>query len=212
MESFRERTRRHGAARTLFVHAMKAVNRFFPLRILRGFYMEAPNAEFLVCPSSFSAGFASRDALRTFAADPANDLSPQFVSRALARGDQCFMIRHRDALAAYSWYAFRPAHIDLAGVMLHFRPGWVYMHKGFTHPRYRGQRLYSHGITLALRHYLARGLRGLIAYVESTNLDSLRSSRRTGLRPFGSIVVAGSAAFSTPGCAPLGFRLEPSTA
>lgn len=209
--TLRERARRHGVPRALFAHAMKATNRFLQFRILRGLYIEEPRAAFLGCPAGLRAGFVPRDAVRAFAADPANDLSPQFVERALARGDQCFAIRDRDALASYSWYALRPTGIDVPDVLLHFERGWVYMYKGFTHPRYRGRRLYSHGITLALSHYLARGQFGLVAYVESTNFDSLKSSRRTGFQPFGSIVLAAGRALSTPGCAPFGFRLEPST-
>jgi hypothetical protein len=210
--AFRDRMRRHGAARALFAHAMKATNRFIQFRILRGLALEQPQPAFLRCPPGFTAGFVPRHVLRAFAADPANDLSPRFVERALARGDQCFAIRHGEALASYTWYAFRPTYIDLPDVVLHFQRDWVYMYKGFTHPHYRGQRLYSHGISLALDHYLARGFFGLVAYVESTNFDSLKSSRRTGFRRFGSIVLTARHAVSTPGCTPFGFRLEPSTA
>jgi hypothetical protein len=212
LRSFSERARRHGVARALFIHAMRATNRVVRFRILRGFHIEEPCAAFLKCPPGLRAGFATRQALRAFADDPANDLSPKFVERALARGDQCFAILDGDALASYSWYAVRPTGVDLPGLLLHFQPGWVYMYKAFTHPLYRGRRLYSHGVTLALRHYLARGMFGLVAYVESTNFDSLRSSRRTGLRPFGSIAVVGSAVLRTPGCGRLDFRLEPSMA
>jgi hypothetical protein len=197
--------------RALFARAMKATNRFLQFRILRGLYIEQAHSAFLRCPQGFRAGFVPRDAARAFAADPANDLSPQFVEQALARGDRCFAIREEDRLASYSWYAFQPTVIDLPHLLLHFQRGWVYMYKAFTRPHYRGQRLYSHGVSLALRHYLDRGFLGLVAYVESTNFDSLKSSGRTGFRPFGSIVLAGGHALSTPGCAPFGFRLEPST-
>ena len=58
-----------------------------------------------------------------------------------------------------------------------------------TLPGHRGQRLHAFGTTLAHRHYLARGFCGFVAYVESTNLDSLKACFRAGYRSFGSICV-----------------------
>lgn len=41
-------------------------------------------------------------------------------------------------------------------------------------------RLHGVGMSMALRHYLARGFKGLVSYVESTNFASLKSCSRMG--------------------------------
>jgi hypothetical protein len=85
------------------------------------------------------------------------------------------------------------------------------MYKGFTDPRYRGQRLHAIGMTRALHEYRRRGLRGIVSYVESTNFDSLKSCFRMGYKVFGSIYLARLLgrhfARSSPGCEPYAFRV-----
>ena len=208
----RRKLRRHGLPATLHTSGMRAVNSVVSFRILRALYLARANPSFLQCPAGYSAGFASREALYRFVSEPGSELSLQFVEQALSRGHQCFAICDGRSLATYGWYAFRPTPIGLSGMRLHFHPRWVYRYKGFTLPRYRGQRLHAIGTTLSLQHYLARGFHGFVIYVESTNFDSLKSCFRAGYRTFGSIWVlqglAGAAVFASAGCERLGFRLE----
>lgn len=204
---------RHGLPATLHAYGMRAVNSTVSFRILRGLYLAQANPSFQECPAGYTAGFASREALYRFAEQPGSELSLKFVQHALSRGDQCLAICDGDHVAAYGWYAFRPTPPGLPGTLLHFDRRWVYRYKGFTLPRYRGQRLHAFGTALGLRHYLARGFHGFVAYVDSTNLDSLKSCLRAGYRVFGSIYVLRGfdrfLTFATPGCNRLGFRLEP---
>ena len=208
----RRKLRRHGLPAALYAYGMRAVNSALSFRILRALYLAQANPAFQRCPPGYSAGFASRESLYRFAGQPATELSPEFVDRALSRGDQCFAICDGRSLAAYGWYSFRPTPAGVPGMLLHFDPQWVYRYKGFTLPRYRGQRLHGFGTILAHRHYLSRGFCGFVAYVESTNLDSLKACFRAGYRSFGSICVLQGfdrfVTFSTPGCERLGFRLE----
>jgi hypothetical protein len=208
----RRRLRRHGLPATLYAYGMRALNSAVSFRILRALVLARANPSFGKCPAGYSAGFASQQALHRFVREPDSDLSLKFVEQALSRGDQCFAICDGLSLAAYGWHSFRPTPTGLPGTQLHFDPHWVYRYKGFTLPRYRGQRLHAFGMTLALEHYLARGFRGLLTYVESTNFDSLKSCFRVGYRPFGSICVLQGfeqpLMFSTPGCQRMGFRLE----
>ena len=207
----RRRVRRHGLPATLYGYGMRAVSSA-SFRILRALCLEQANPSFGRCPPGFTAGFASREALYRFAEQPGSELSLKFVQQALSRGNQCFAICDGGSLAAYGWYAFRPTPMDLPEMLLHFDPHWVYRYKGFTLPRYRGQRLHAFGTTQALQHYLARGFWGFVAYVESTNLDSLKACFRAGYQAFGSIcvlqVLGRVATFRSPGCDRLGFRLE----
>jgi hypothetical protein len=212
VDKVRRKLRRHGFAATLHAYGMRAANSALLFKILRGVYVEQPNPAFLKCPPGFTATFAPQEVLRDLARNPDNELSLKFVDQALAREDQCFAICDGGVPAAYGWYSFKPAPIGLPGLMLHFDPRYVYMYKGFTHPRYRGQRLHAVGVTLALRHYLSRGFQGLVSYVESTNVDSLKSCARAGYRRFGSVFLLKAfdqtVALSSPGCDRFDFRLE----
>jgi hypothetical protein len=86
------------------------------------------------------------------------------------------------------------------------------MYKGFTHTRYRGQRLHAIGMMAALEASRADGSGGLVSYVESNNFSSLRSCGRMGYRDFGWIAFARARdrywIRASAGCREYGFRLE----
>jgi hypothetical protein len=204
--------RRHGMSNTVHALALQALNVLVPFKILRGVYVERADPAYLACPESYEAGFLPAKALQEYANDPATEMSPRFVEEAGYGGDQCYAICDGGKLAAYGWYSTRPTSIGLPDLELHFAPGYVYMYKGFTDSRYRGQRLHAIGMTRALERYLGKGFRGIVSYVESTNFDSLKSCHRMGYRVFGSVVVVKLCgryfAFSTPGCKAFQFRVR----
>lgn len=206
--------RRHGLAATLYETAVKALGVVADFRILRGVFVDFPDPAFLKC--LYATRLLGEAELREFARDPANEISPQFIDEAAARGDQCYAILDGGRLAAYGWYAFGATPIGLPGVVLRYRPGYVYMYKGFTHQDYRGQRLHAIGMTRALQHYLSRGYKGIVSYVEAINFDSLKSCFRMGYVVFGTVYVVKLLGrwrgFSTPGCGKYDFRVEPSSA
>src|SRR5687767_7547621 len=139
-------------------------------------------------------------------------MSPHFVRNAVRNGDACHAVREGATLVSSAWYSRRPTSIGTQGLVLHFAPGYVYMYKGLTCDAYRGQRLYAVGISRALAHYTAQGARGLVSYVEATNLAAMKAARRMGFRVFGSVYLirlfGRHFAFSSPGCKAFGFRLE----
>jgi hypothetical protein len=191
----------------------RAVRKVLPLRILKG--MTAVMADVdrrLLDTGGFAVRTGSPAELRAAAATPAwsTEMSPAFVERALARGDECVAIFDGDALVSSGWYARGPTPIT-DSLTLTFAPEWVYMYKGFTLESHRGKRLHGIGMTFALQHYTNAGARGLISYVEFNNLQSLRSVEKMGYRLFGDIYIAtigGRERFcSTPGCRRYGLRL-----
>ena len=204
------RLKRHGARNLAHALCIKAINAALPFKILRGVYVEKPDASFLVAPHGYEPGFLGEAALRAFAADPTNEMSPEFVGAVMQKGDECYAIRDGANLAAYGWYAMTPTVVG-PGLLLRFSDAYVYMYKGFTGERYRGKRLHAIGMTRALDEYLKRGYRGLVSYVESTNFDSLKSCDRMGYHVFGSIYILSlfgrDFAFASPGCKPFGFRV-----
>lgn len=214
LQSAALKVRRHGVAATLYTAALKALGAVLEFRILRGVAVSRPDPAFLDCP--YPARLLGEAELRRFAQDPENEMSPEFIDEALARGDECYAILDGERLAAYGWYAFGPTPIGLPGVLLRYRAGHVYMYKGFTHEAYRGQRLHAIAMTHALRHYLFNGYAGIVSYVESTNFDSLRSCFRMGYSVFGTVYVVKAFGrwwtHSTPGCARYDFRVARSDA
>lgn len=202
---------RHGAAalaHQLFIHA---VNWFVPFKILRGVHIAKVDPAFVDYPPHYTPSFLSPSALHAFAADPVTEMSGAFVDDALCNGDECYAICDGPTLAAYGWYSTRPTPIDPSDLTLHFADGYVYMYKGFTDKRYRGQRLHAIGMTRALQHYVESGYLGIVSYVESTNFDSLKSCFRMGYEMFGSVYVlelfGHYFSFSSPGCRAFDFRL-----
>jgi hypothetical protein len=210
LDTLRLKLRRHGAAATAYEAAVKALGAVARFKILRGVFVDRPDQAFLECP--YQPILLDEAALRRFAQDPANELSQEFIDEATVRGDQCYAICDGERLAAYGWYAFGATPIGLPGVLLHYRSGYVYMYKGFTHSDYRGKRLHAIGMTHALRHYLSKGYKGIVSYVESINFDSLKSCFRMGYSVFGTVYVVRAFGryygFSTPGCRQYAFRVE----
>lgn len=204
------RLRRHGLWNTLGREGLRLAAKVLGVRVLRGLVLESP-AEQPAVPDGLAAGFQAPRALRRFASDPANEMSPFFIAEAIARGDRCYAICDGPMPVCTSWYSRRPTSIG-SGLVLHFDPRYVYMYKAFTQPAHRGQRLYAAAASRVFAHFSAKGIAGFVSYVEASNLDSLKALRAMGCRVFGSIYVVRlfgrHFTYATPGCRPFGFRLE----
>jgi len=205
-----------GIAHTLHDLSLRAANRALLIKILKAMSVESVNAAYLSCPEPYRPMFLDEKMLKEFCRDPANDLSESFLEEALSKGDECYGILAGDTLASYGWYSRRPTRIDPPDLMLHPGDRYVYMYKGFTHLGHRGRRLHAIGMTMALRHYQARGLKGLVSYVESNNFSSLNSVFRMGYVTFGSIYVLKVFGIylthASAGCLAHGVRIEPAVA
>jgi len=212
MKSLLERARRHGIANTLHQLALKVLDKVAGLQVLRGVWVETPDPAFLDVPEGYKAGFVGPAALREFAADPVTEIGQRFLQEAAMRGDACYGFTQGKELAAYGWYGDGPTPIS-ADLMLHFDRRYVYMYKGFTDLRHRGKRLHALGMTRALRFYRASGFRGIVSYVEASNLDSLKSCYRMGYQVFGSLytlkLFGHWYCFSSRGCKRFSFRAVP---
>jgi len=140
-----------------------------------------------------------------------NELPEEFVQDALDAGDECYAIMDGTVLASYGWYSKAPTLVD-GDLRLHFNRQYVCMYKGFTSKPYRGRRLHGMGMILALNEYRNQGFKGLVAYVESNNFDSLKSCFRMGYKTCGHMRVlrlAGRYFIQTgQGCSDYGLQLQ----
>jgi hypothetical protein len=186
LTDFKRELRQFGLLKTLADVGVRGLNRAFHARLLKALQIEHANPEFPECSRRYHGCFLPPAQLMELARSE-YELSPAFVDEACAKGDECYGFLDGGVLASYGWYSRRPTRIDVPTLMLHFDPAYVYMYKGFTHPRYRGQRLYGAGMTCALRAYRGRGYRGLVSYVECNNFSSLKSCYRMGYSGFGHI-------------------------
>jgi hypothetical protein len=209
LKAVQAKLKRQGTLATLYEYSMRALNAVVFFKILRGVYVERPDPAFLACPDRYSAGFLGHEALRGHTAHPETELSEKFVEQSAVRGDRCFALRDGEVLAAYGWYSSRPTPLGISGLELQFTPAYVYMYKGFTDRRYRGQRLHAIGMTMALNECLLEGYKGIVSYVESTNSDSLKSCFRMGYQVFGSAylvrIFGRYFTFASPGCKKFAF-------
>ncbi len=189
VQRVRLKIQRHGLLHTLHDLTLRAVNSVVIVKMLKGVSIERVDPAFLCCPEPYTPMLLTEKMIRDFARDPGSDMREDFLQEALSKGDECYGISDGSTLAAYGWYSLKPTRIDPPELTLHFSRDYVYMYKGFTHVRYRGQRLHAIGMTLALRHYLSKGFKGLVSYVESDNFDSRKSVLRMGYVEFGTIYV-----------------------
>jgi hypothetical protein len=127
-----------------------------------------------------------RQELLSFSEQTEYELSREFVTSALDKGDECHALLHGDTLASYGWYSAQPTLLN-DELLFHFRSDYRYMYKGFTLPSHRGHRLHAIGMTLALMKYRSAGSKGLVSLVEMNNFDSLKSCYRMGYAPCGNI-------------------------
>jgi hypothetical protein len=207
----RKKVRRHGFRRAAYVALLKALGCHRWLNVLRGHYVEEIDPAFLQFPQRYVGSFLTPRVVGESTRDPEAGITGEFVQYALAKGDKCYAFTHDGSLRAYGWYATTPTRVS-PDLRLHFSRDYIYMYRGFTHESHRGKRLFPIGMTRALRHYRAAGYKGMLLYVDSDNLDSLKSCARIGLRVFGSVYIAKifgrTFIYSTPGCARFGFRIE----
>jgi hypothetical protein len=181
--TFGFRSGNYGLAYCLF-------NRLAFYKVLQGMTvtMESLDQKYLDGNQEYRCVFISEEETHSHSQDPVYGMTDQFIGRAMLKGDRCYAILDGDRLASYGWYSDQPTLIN-SELRLHFKPGWMYMYKGFTHPDYRGQRLHAIGMARALQTFVEQGYQGLIAYVETCNFASLRSVDRMGFRNFGRVVI-----------------------
>lgn len=140
--------------------------------------------------SGFERRFLTPDEVRRHAADPSNNLPPDFADRAGRGMDVCFGAIRGDRLASYGWYArdsIEPEHA--AGTPVGLPQNVAYMYKLFTHPDFRGRRLNGACVRDAAVALSARGVDRIVGMVYWSNEASMRSLERLGFRRLGLLVV-----------------------
>ena len=210
---YKEMIQRFGWGKTVFGYAYEKAQLRFDAMMLKGLHLEFENLDksYLSGPSKYSYGLLAADEMMVHCADPANQMTPEFVRMSARRGDRCYAIIDGDTLAAYSWYSYKPSAMD-DNLTIHFDDRYCYTFKGFTRPEYRGEHLHGIAMARAAQEIAAEGALGLVSYVEASNYRSLRSCDRMGYTSFGTIFVSSLGGryyvSATRGCEKYGFWVE----
>jgi hypothetical protein len=193
VQFYRDSIQQHGTLATLYHAAFRAVNQVTEVAVLDALRItpDMADASFLADPRCREAPLVDAGVMRPYAADAANGLTDDFIDEAARKGDRCCALFDGDALVSYGWYSRRPTRLmEVPGSpVLHFDPSYVYLYHAFTRPSHRGRRLHAIGMAAALVAFVKEGREGLISYVDSSNLASLKSFHRMGFRGFGHMVL-----------------------
>jgi hypothetical protein len=209
----RDHAHRYGIGATLHELQHRLINKVAHFEVIKGMTVRTRDVKDpgLFEAPGFEGRFVDEERLRECAQDSANQMTPEFLRTAMARGDRCYALFDGGTLASYGWYSDLPCALD-EHFVLHFDPAWTYMYKGYTMPAYRGKRLHAVGMCRALRALTEEGQEGLISCVASNNFASLQSVTRMGYKIFGDVYMlrAGGRCFTyaTPSCREYGFRVE----
>lgn len=116
--------------------------------------------------------------------DEALELSEGQVRLAFTRGEVCVGALHCGKLVGYEWHAFDAApHRD--GVWVTVCPEARYSYKKFVRPEYRGQRIGGVLSRYSDVHFLERGRKWSVGFVDLHNAASFRTAQRLGSRTVG---------------------------
>lgn len=107
--------------------------------------LQDADRQFLKVPEGFTGRFLTADELHALAATGEYEISKEFLSGALGKGDECYALLQGSRVGAFGWYSRLPTAVN-DELTLHFDPAYVYMYFGYTHRDYRGKRLHAFGI------------------------------------------------------------------
>jgi hypothetical protein len=161
------------------------------------------------------AHFLTSQGVRDCAGEGGRWFSPAFASEALSRGDRCFGVFEGERLLYCGWYSNRPTPA-LSDLLVSVGPGYLYSYKAHTHAEHRGRGLHRYGVAAAAAQLAAEGeTRGIVAYIEASNVSSLLSSRTLGDEFLGFVVLSTIAGATrsvvTPACRRVGFTIHHQT-
>ena len=117
---------------------------------------------------------------------PELDISPDFLARALARGDLCCGAFHEDNLVSYVWRSGGEIE-HVLGLKVVLAERCRYGYKAFTLPNYRGRGIYPKITGLVDREFLKRGKTTIVGFSVTHNYATISADKKLGNRIIGLI-------------------------
>lgn len=186
--TLRDSIRRYGMMATAHILIYKLAKRLLHYLSMKCVGIALPVSKQRVLENSvgYTIRFLEQSELVEFSRQAEYEIPSEFLQGAFRRGDECVGVLDGPTLISYGWYSRRPTAID-DDLVLHFDPTYVYMYKGFTHPKYRGRHLSDLVMAFALEEYTKKGSKGLVSFAESHNLPSLKALYGMGCKDLGTI-------------------------
>ncbi|KAA3618664.1 MAG: hypothetical protein DWQ05_06800 [Calditrichaeota bacterium] len=114
---------------------------------------------------------------------------PDYVAEdGINKKDECLGLLDNGNLINYCWYSDLPTRL-CANLEIHFSADYKYAYRSFTIVPFRGQRLQGLNLYRALKYYQKKGYKGVVAYVDSNNFNSLRSLNHLGFQIFERVMI-----------------------
>jgi hypothetical protein len=161
------------------------------------------------------ARIANMEELTTAAADPVNDMNPQWLKGAIRRGELCAAVFEGKEMLSYTWRAFGPTPHE-NNLEVHFDPRYVYGFYSYTRPDYRRQGLQHAADFVSDRYLYDMGYTEGIGWIETHNYPSLISQQKRGAYRVGYagyLYLLGKIyTFRSPGARKYGFGFFPAAA
>ena len=136
----------------------------------------------------------SSDEVIRYAENPALDLDAGMASRVDFGLDWCFGAFDQSELAGYCWVArqnIEPEHNrgddPKTGFPMSFDTDIGFIYKAFTHPEWRGQKVFPRVLGYASQELGNRGIGRLVSTTEWTNGSAKRAFERSGFESVGKI-------------------------
>lgn len=197
--SIKNTIKRHGFVKAIPYAACRLIQRFALLDITHLMILDASDSVNVESQDDIEFRFLSRDEVVAFAADPTNDIDAALAPRIDSGYDYCFAALDDGRLAGYCWLARHSIEAKhnaacehpASGIAMSYGPEYAFRYKGFTHPDYRGRRIYqrvSHHASIALQQL---GIRYILSTAEVVNYGAIKSSYRCGYRYLGHCILVG---------------------
>jgi hypothetical protein len=186
--NLRESVRRYGILHTAHLLTYKVAKRLVHYLSMKCVWIAVPamTQRALINSAGYTIRFLEPRELVEFSSQREYEIPGDFLQSAILRGDDCVGVLDGNTLISYGWYSRCPTAVN-DDLVLHFDPAYVYMYKGFTHPKYRGRHLSDLVMAFALQEYANRGNKGLVSFAESHNWPSLKALYGMGCKDLGTI-------------------------
>ena len=191
---------RFGLPRALQYAAYRLLQRVLVLDITHVMVMDLRDiAVSQEADQSLEYRFLSPEEVREFAKDPSNELDANLATRLELGYDFCFAAIADGRLASYCWLALDSVETEhnratadpRCGVAMSYSENTAFRYKGFTHPAFRGQRIYQRLAERASAAMAKHGVRYILSTAEWVNFGALQSSYRGGYKFLGIVCLVG---------------------
>jgi len=198
LSGLRQTFRRHGFLKTIPYAASRLLKQFMVFDVSHLMLQDAREVSVPKHNADVECRFITADEVRVFAKDPNCDIDPSIAERLATGYDFCFGGILDGTLVSYCWLAThsiekehnKDTESSRAGIALSYPDAYAFRYKGFTHPDYRGRRIYQRVGTEACLAMQELGVRYILSTAEFINYGALKSSYRSGYEYLGLLGVA----------------------